>query len=61
MTVLRIYAEIQVNPDSVAAYRQLVDYYKGSEYAAAFEYLIRMKFGNGHHNTDNNQEQSENN
>jgi hypothetical protein len=53
MDLIKIYAEIQRNPNNIAAYRQLIEYYKNTEYAEAFNYLIQVKFG--HYNTNSNQ------
>lgn len=46
MTLLSLFAELQINPWSVAAYRQLAEHYKSCNMqneAEAFQELIRRK------------------
>lgn len=47
MNITNLFAELQVNPRSVATYRKLVDHYKNCNLlneAEAFEELIKRKF-----------------
>jgi 5-hydroxyisourate hydrolase-like protein (transthyretin family) len=58
MQVLKFYAELQTNPRSKVAYRNLADYYKSRNMqneADAFLELIRRKFDDHSPSTDQEQ------
>jgi len=60
MNLIELFAKIQANPDNIYAYRRLIDYYKKcnqSEFAEAFEHLIKKKYGT--YRTNPNEESTE--
>jgi len=63
MNPTNLYAEIQANPNSRAAYRKLVEYYKScnqDNIASAFLHLMEKKF-NVSNSTNTHEEQPRHN
>jgi hypothetical protein len=61
MILIKLYAELQANPRSVATYRKLAEHYKNIgmvNESEAFIELIRKKFNAN--NSNSNQEQRKN-
>ena len=52
MNIVRLYADLQLNPDSYATYKNISKYYKSigkEEICLAFEHLIETKFNDRTH------------
>ncbi len=63
MNPLKLYADLQLNPNSIATYRKLADFYKNqnmSNEQVAFEALIRKMLNDSPNHPERREDNSEN-